>query len=85
MQEHLQIGQLPVFIQEDDISPSALSGQFIVDATGKASYSIDVVEDNKTEGTEFLKFALTYTEQNSDNSYNWSAVINVGGLTQIRW
>lgn len=47
-------------IQEDDISPSALSGQFIVDATGKASYTVDVVEDNKTEGNEFLKFALTY-------------------------
>jgi len=47
-------------IQEDDISPSALSGQFIVDATGKASYTLDVVEDSKTEGNEFLKFALTY-------------------------
>ena len=26
--------------------------------------------------------AVVGTEQNSDNSYNWSAVIDVGGLTQ---
>lgn len=54
-------------IQKDDISPSALSGQFIVDASGKASYTVDVVEDNKTEGNEFLKFALTYIPNKQAN------------------
>jgi len=47
-------------IQEDDIVPGDLSGQFIVDAAGKASYTVDISEDSKTEGSEILKFALTY-------------------------
>lgn len=47
-------------IQSDDIVPGDLSGQFIVDAAGKASYTVDIVEDNKTEGNEILKFALAY-------------------------
>ncbi|MBL8322635.1 MAG: phage tail protein, partial [Acinetobacter sp.] len=47
-------------IQSDDIVPGDLSGQFIVDAAGKASYTVDIAEDSKTEGNEILKFALTY-------------------------
>ncbi|WP_445115017.1 phage tail-collar fiber domain-containing protein [Acinetobacter sp. WZC-1] len=47
-------------IQSDDISPSALSGQFIVDAEGKAILSLDIIEDNKTEGNQTLNLSLTY-------------------------
>ncbi len=47
-------------IQGDEIAPGDLSGQFIVDAAGKASYTVDIAEDSKTEGNEILKFALTY-------------------------
>ncbi|MFW2122869.1 hypothetical protein ACG94O_07785 [Acinetobacter ursingii] len=47
-------------IQSDDISPSALSGQFIIDATGKATKTLDIIADNKTEGNQTLTFQLTY-------------------------
>ncbi|WP_415711266.1 hypothetical protein, partial [Acinetobacter pragensis] len=47
-------------IQEADITPSALSGKFTVGADGKAAYTLTAVADQKTEGNESLKFALTY-------------------------
>ncbi|WP_415711202.1 hypothetical protein, partial [Acinetobacter pragensis] len=47
-------------IQEADITPSALSGKFTVGADGKAVYTLTAVADQKTEGNETLKFALTY-------------------------
>ncbi|RYY79920.1 MAG: hypothetical protein EOO69_04440 [Moraxellaceae bacterium] len=47
-------------IQSADISPNALSGQFIVGADGTASKTITIVADEVTEGTETLKFTLTY-------------------------
>ena len=47
-------------IQSADISPNALTGQFVVGADGKASKTITIVADEVTEGTETLKFALTY-------------------------
>lgn len=47
-------------IQAADITPNALTGQFVVGADGKASKTITIVNDEVTEGTETLKFALTY-------------------------
>ena len=47
-------------IQAADISPSALTGQFIVGADGSVNHTITIVADDATEGTETLKFALTY-------------------------
>lgn len=47
-------------VQEADITPSALSGKFTIDAVGKAAYTLTAVADQKTEGNETLKFALSY-------------------------
>lgn len=52
-------------IQSNDITPAALTGQFTIDATGSASHTITAVEDQKTEGNETLKFALTYIPNKS--------------------
>lgn len=42
-----------------DITPSAMNGSFIVGADGKSTYTINVVADEATEGTEILQFMLT--------------------------
>ena len=47
-------------VQEADITPSALSGKFTIDAVGKSVYTLTTVADQKTEGNETLKFALSY-------------------------
>ncbi|ASN71627.1 putative tail protein [Uncultured Caudovirales phage clone 2F_1] len=47
-------------IKEDDFFPRILSGQFVVDTEGKAVHSIQITEDNKTEGDENLVFSLKY-------------------------
>lgn len=47
-------------IQTADISPNAMSGQFVVGADGTATKAITIVADQVTEGTEVLTFALTY-------------------------
>ena len=54
-------------VQSNDIAPAALSGQFIVAADGKATYTLNAVEDQKTEGNETLKFALAYIPNKSVN------------------
>ena len=54
-------------IQSNDIHPAALTGQFVVGADGTATYSMNAVEDQKTEGNETLKFALTYIPNKSVN------------------
>lgn len=47
-------------VQSADISPNAMSGQFIVGADGSASHAVTIAADQVTEGTEVLTFALTY-------------------------
>ena len=47
-------------IQTADITPNALTGQFVVGADGTATKTITIVADQTDEGTETLKFALTY-------------------------
>lgn len=47
-------------IQTADITPNALTGQFVVGADGTATYSLTVVEDVVGDENETLKFALTY-------------------------
>ena len=47
-------------IQDDDIDPAALTGQFIIGVDGNATYTLTAVADQKTEGNETLKFALAY-------------------------
>jgi hypothetical protein len=54
-------------VQEADITPSALSGKFTIDAVGKAAYTLTAVADQKTEGNETLKFALTYIPNKAVN------------------
>lgn len=54
-------------VQEADITPSALSGKFTIDAVGKAVYTLTAVADQKTEGNETLKFALTYIPNKAVN------------------
>ncbi len=49
-------------IQSDDISPSIMNGQFIIDATGKAFQTFNIIADNKTEGNQTLAFALTFIQ-----------------------
>ncbi|MEQ1412264.1 phage baseplate protein [Acinetobacter indicus] len=46
-------------IQSADISPNALAGLFILDFNGEASYTLTVVNDNKTEGVETLRMTLS--------------------------
>lgn len=50
-------------IQSDDISPALLIGQFILDSTGKASTTLNIIADNKTEGNQTLTFKLTYIQK----------------------
>lgn len=47
-------------IQSEDISPSDLTGNFQVDAQGKATYTFKFNLDQVTEGEETLTFALTH-------------------------
>lgn len=47
-------------IQSADISPNALTGQFVVGADGTATYTLTIIEDTVGDETETLKFALTY-------------------------
>lgn len=47
-------------VQEADITPSALTGKFTLGSDGKATYTLTAVVDQKTEGNETLKFALSY-------------------------
>ena len=47
-------------VQDADITPSALTGKFTLGSDGKATYTLTAVADQKTEGNETLKFALTY-------------------------
>lgn len=47
-------------IQVDDIAPARLTGQFIIEDNGNATYTLTAVSDQKTEGNETLKFALAY-------------------------
>lgn len=47
-------------IQSADITPNALTGQFVVGADGSASHAVTIAADQVTEGTEVLTFALTY-------------------------
>jgi len=47
-------------VQEADITPSALSGKFTIGFDGKTTYTLTAVADQKTEGNETLKFALSY-------------------------
>ena len=54
-------------VQEADITPSALSGRFTIDAVGKAVYTLTAVADQKTEGNETLKFALSYIPNKAVN------------------
>ncbi len=49
-------------IEADDILPSTLSGQFLLDHMGKATVSFDVKADNKTEGNQTLVFKLAYIQ-----------------------
>jgi hypothetical protein len=54
-------------VQEADITPSALSGKFTIGADGKAAYTLTAVADQKTEGNETLKFALSYIPNKAVN------------------
>lgn len=54
-------------IQNADITPSNLTGKFIVDENGKASYTLTAVADQKTEGNEILKLSLTFIPNQSIN------------------
>ena len=45
-------------INASDISPSNMSGSFIVGADGSATHTITIVADEATEGTEILQFLL---------------------------
>lgn len=54
-------------VQEADITPSALSGKFMIGADGNASYTLTTVADQKTEGNETLKFALSYIPNKAVN------------------
>lgn len=47
-------------VQEADITPAALTGKFTIGTDGKATYTLTAVADQKTEGNETLKFALSY-------------------------
>ncbi|MFA2969769.1 hypothetical protein KWE21_04015 [Acinetobacter pittii] len=47
-------------IEVDDILPAELSGEFIINDSGIASKTIDIVADNKTEDNQTLTFKLTY-------------------------
>lgn len=47
-------------VQSNDVTPSSLSGQFVIGADGKATYTLTAVADQKTEVNETLKFALSY-------------------------
>lgn len=47
-------------VQSNDVTPSALTGQFIIGADDNATYTLTAVADQKTEGNETLKFALSY-------------------------
>lgn len=47
-------------IQSNDVTPSVLTGQFVIGADGTATYTCNAVADQKTEGNETLKFALAY-------------------------
>lgn len=52
-------------VQANDITPAALTGQFNIGADGKATYTLTAVADQKTEGNETLKFALSYIPNKS--------------------
>lgn len=54
-------------VQSADISPNLLTGQFVVGADGKASYTLTIVNDNVISEIETLKFALTYISNRSVN------------------
>lgn len=56
-------------VQTSDILPAALTGQFVVDATGKAKLSVQVVEDNKTDGNKTLILALTYIKNKQVSAF----------------
>ncbi|WP_335951305.1 phage baseplate protein [Acinetobacter beijerinckii] len=45
-------------IQSEDITPNVLSGNFTVGSDGKAVYSIEIVDDFASEGSEILRFSL---------------------------
>ena len=47
-------------VQANDVTPSALTGQFTIGADGKATYTLTAVADQKTESNETLKFTLSY-------------------------
>jgi hypothetical protein len=47
-------------VQGADITPSDLTGKFTLGSDGKATYTLTAVADQKTEGNETLKFALSY-------------------------
>lgn len=52
-------------IQSNDITPAMLAGQFTIGSNGTASHTVTAVADQKTEGNETLKFALTYIPNKS--------------------
>lgn len=54
-------------VQEADITPSVLTGKFTLGTDGKATYTLTAVADQKTEGNETLKFALTYIPNKAVN------------------
>ena len=47
-------------IQTTDISPNVMTGNFVLGSDGSATHTILLVADKSTEGTETLKFSLTY-------------------------
>lgn len=47
-------------IQATDISPNAMTGNFVLGSDGSATHTITLNEDKTSEGTETLKFSLTY-------------------------
>lgn len=54
-------------VQANDVTPSALTGQFTIGADGKATYTLTAVADQKTESNETLKFTLSYIPNKSAN------------------
>ena len=47
-------------IQTTDISPNVMTGNFVLGSDGSATHTITLNEDKTSEGTETLKFSLTY-------------------------
>lgn len=70
-------------VNSSDISPSNMSGSFIVGADGSATYQILLISDNTTEGTEVLQFMLPAFPNQlisvtiNDTSANEERIVNI--------